>query len=100
MKDQNELSVADRLTAPTPSIFAIIRNIGIVLATLSGAVVALQSQGIELPEYVTLLTDKAAWISGLIAALVSQLTVDFKALKVKDTLASVGNVVANDKKKA
>ena len=93
MLDQNKLSISERITAPTPKLFAIIRNIGIVLATVSGAVVALQSQGIQLPEIVTMLSEKALWISGLIAALVSQLTVDFKALNIKSTLSSVGNLV-------
>jgi hypothetical protein len=93
MLDQNKLSITERITAPTPKLFAIIRNIGIVLATVSGAVVAMQSQGIQLPEVVTLLSEKALWISGLIAALVSQLTVDFKALNIKNGLASVGNLV-------
>ena len=92
MLDQNKLTITERITAPTPKLFAIIRNIGIILATISGAVVALQSQGIQLPEIVTMLSEKALWISGLIAALVSQLTVDFKGLNAKNTLASVGNL--------
>jgi hypothetical protein len=92
MNYQNKLSIVERIVAPTPKLFAIIRNIGIVLATLSGAVVALQSQGIQLPEIVTVLSEKALWISGLIAAAVSQLTVDFKALSANKIIASVGNV--------
>lgn len=93
MLDQNKLTIVERIAAPTPKLFAIIRNIGIALATVSGAVVALQSQGIQLPEVVTMLSEKALWISGLIAALVSQLTVDFKALNIKSTISSVGNLV-------
>jgi hypothetical protein len=93
MLDQNKLTIPERIAAPTPKLFAIIRNVGIVLATVSGAVVALQSQGIQLPEIVTMLSEKALWISGLIAALVSQLTVDFKALNIKSSLSSVGNLV-------
>lgn len=92
MLDQSKLTIAERITAPTPKLFAVIRNIGIILATLSGTVVALQSQGIPLPEIVTLFSEKALWISGLIAALVSQLTVDFKVLSAKNALASVGNL--------
>ncbi len=97
MIDQNKLSAVERVAAPTPKFFAIIRNIGIVLAAVSGAVIAVQQQGIELPEIVALLADKSAWIAGLIAALVSQFTVDFKKLSGENIIASVGNVV---KKKA
>lgn len=96
MIDQNKLSVTERITAPTPKLFTIIRNIGIVLAALSAAVIAIQEQGVQLPEIVTLLTEKAAWISGLIAALISQLTVDFKKLSGQSVLNSVDNL---DKKK-
>lgn len=92
MLDQNRISIPERITAPTPKIFAIIRNIGIVLATLSGVVAALQSQGIQLPEIVTILSEKALWISGLIAAAVSQLTVDYKKLSADRIIASVGNI--------
>lgn len=92
MINQDKISIPERITAPTPKIFAIIRNIGIVLATLSGVVAALQSQGIQLPEIVTVLSEKALWISGLIAAAVSQLTVDYKKLNVKGVIASVGNL--------
>lgn len=92
MLDQNKLGLVERLAAPTPKIFAIIRNVGVVLAAVSGAIVAIQSQGIQLPEVVTMLSEKALWISGLIAAIVAQLTVDFKALNSKNALTSVGNI--------
>lgn len=90
--NQEKISITERLTAPTPTLFAIIRNVGIALATLSGAVVALQNQGIQLPEIVTVLSEKALWISGLIAAAVSQLTVDYKKLSADKIIASVGNI--------
>lgn len=96
MLDQNQLGLVERLAAPTPKIFAIIRNIGVILAAVSAAILAIQEQGIQLPEIVSILTEKAAWISGLIAALISQLTVDFKKMNASNALASVGNV----KKKA
>lgn len=92
MLDQNKLGIVERLKAPTPKIFGIIRNVGIVLATLSAAVVSLQSQDVQLPEIVTMLSEKALWISGLIAALVSQLTVDYKKLSANNIIASVGNI--------
>lgn len=91
MLDQNKISIPERITAPTPKLFAIIRNLGIILAAISGAIVTLQSQGVQLPEIVTVLSEKALWISGLIAAAVSQLTVDYKKLSAEKVIASVGN---------
>lgn len=97
MLDQNKLGLVERLAAPTPKIFTIIRNVGVVLAAASAAVLAVEQQGgIQLPEIVSLLSEKAAWISGLIAAIVAQLTVDFKKLNASNALSSVGNL----KKKA
>ncbi|WP_273210521.1 hypothetical protein [Runella zeae] len=98
MLDQNKLSITERITAPTPKLFTIIRNLGIVLAALSGAIIAIQQQGLELPTWVSILSDKVAWIAGLIAAIVSQLTVDFKKLTSENALANLGNLA--DKKKA
>ncbi|MBB3842194.1 hypothetical protein FHS57_006225 [Runella defluvii] len=92
MLDQNKIGLVERITAPTPKIFTIIRNIGVILAAVSAAVLAVEQQGIQLPEIVSLLSEKAAWISGLIAAIVAQLTVDFKALNSKNALTSVGNI--------
>lgn len=92
MSKQNNLSVVERIAAPTPPLFAIIRNIGIVLAALAGAVMAVQQQGVQLPEIVTTIADKVVLVSGVIPALVSQLTVDFSKLAEKNIFEKVGNL--------
>ena len=89
---QNELSVVERIAAPTPPLFAWIRNIGAVLAAVAGAVLALQEQGVQLPEIVTIIADKALLVSGVIAALVSQLTVDFSKLAEKNIFEKVSDL--------
>ena len=88
-QNQNKLPIAERIKAPTPPLFAWIRNIGIIVAALSGAVMAIEQQGIQLPEWVALIADKAALIAGIIAAAVSQLTVDFSALGTSKIMQAV-----------
>ncbi len=78
---QDELSTLERLTAPTPRFFRILQVLGIVFATISGALIQLQLQGIELPDFLTVIADKASVIAGIVTALVSQFTVDFKKTK-------------------
>lgn len=93
IKMQNQdLPIMDRIKAPTPKLFAIIRNIGITLATVAGAVMGLQEQGVQLPEIVTAIAGKATVIAGIIAALVSQLTVDYSALSTKKVMAKIADV--------
>lgn len=83
---QNELGPIDRLTAPTPRFFTIIRNVGIMLAALSGALFSLQAQGMTLPDWIIQSADKAYMLSGAIAALVAQFTVDFEKLRASQQL--------------
>lgn len=87
-----DIPIVDRLLAPTPKLFAIIRNIGIALATIAGAVMGLQEQGIQLPEIITNLAGKATVIAGIIAALVSQLTVDYEKLSIQKIMAKIADV--------
>lgn len=82
--NQDQISLLERIQAPTPKIFRIVRNAGIVLAVASGAVMSLHDQGIALPELVTFLADKAYVLAGAIAAIVAQLTVDYKAKADKE----------------
>jgi hypothetical protein len=86
---QNNMTIGERLTAPTPKLFAIIRNVGIALATVAGAVMGLEEQGVKLPEIVTIVAGKMTAIAGIIAALVSQLTVDFSALSTKRVMDKI-----------
>ncbi|TAF02263.1 MAG: hypothetical protein EAZ80_01575 [Runella slithyformis] len=89
---QNEISIIERIAAPTPRLFAIIRNVGIILATIAAAFATLQDQGISLPEWLTLIVSKVTGIAAAVAAIVAQLTVDFKKLGEKNALASVGDL--------
>jgi len=84
-----DLPIMDRIKAPTPKLFAIIRNIGIALATVAGAVMGLQEQGVQLPEIVTIIAGKVTAVAGIIAAIVSQLTVDYSALSTKKVMAKI-----------
>lgn len=77
---QDTLSIQERLTAPTPKFFQIIQVIGVVLAAVSGALIYLQENGIILPDVLLWVADKATLVSGIIATLISQLTVDFKKI--------------------
>jgi len=87
--NQNSLTLLERIQAPTPKLFGIIRNAGIVLATLAGVLMRLQEDGIDLPAFVAVLAHHATWISGIIAAIVAQLTVDFDKLKKETALSSL-----------
>lgn len=75
---QDELTTVERFTAPTPRFFRLLQVLGIVFATISGALIQLQLQGIELPQVLSVIADKASVIAGIVTALVSQFTVDFK----------------------
>jgi len=83
---QDELSIIDRLTAPTPGIFKTIRIIGICLAALGGGLIGIQEQGIELPAFLTVLANLTTVVAGTIATLVSSLTVDLAKFKAQNAL--------------
>jgi len=70
MLNQN-LGVIERLTSPTPSIF------------IGASIAQLQAQ-MELPDWSLFAGDKSVWISGLLTALVSQLTVDYTTKAIVD----------------
>lgn len=92
MTQNQDLPIIERMKAPTPKLFAIIRNIGITLAAVAGAVMGLQEQGVQLPEIVTIIAGKVTAVAGIIAALVSQLTVDYSALSTKKVMAKIAEV--------
>lgn len=83
---QNELSLIDRLAAPTPGIFKTIGTIGICLAALGGTLMGIQEQGIELPAFLTVLANVATVVAGLVAKAVSSLTVDLEKYKKQNAL--------------
>ncbi|MGL4632368.1 MAG: hypothetical protein ACRCVT_14295 [Leadbetterella sp.] len=68
----NDMSVAERVKAPTPKFFKVLRTVGLVLATISGTLLAAP---IALPvAAVTVIT--YVGVAGAVATAVSQLTVD------------------------
>jgi uncharacterized membrane protein HdeD (DUF308 family) len=62
--------VIRRLTAPTPKFFKVLRNVGLVLATIGGTLV---TAPVSLPIIVTTIGGYVAVAGGVISA-VSQLT--------------------------
>lgn len=83
MLNQNEIGLVDRFLSPTPKVFSTIRNIGIILAALAGAIMTI-GKDMQLPAIFTLIADKATVIAGLIAATIAQLTVDYKEKSLED----------------
>jgi hypothetical protein len=90
MNQQNSLGLVERLSAPTPQLFAIIRNIGLLLAAIAGGIAYLTSNGMVLPEWAVAVGEKAYVLAGAVAALVAQLTVDFKKLDAQKRLDGIG----------
>lgn len=83
---QNTLTILERLTGPTPKFFQTIRNVGIILSAVSGLLMSLQTQGIDLPEALVVLADKAYLLAGAITTLISSLTIDVDAYKKQNAL--------------
>lgn len=83
MLNQNEIGLVDRFLSPTPKVFGTIRNIGIILAALAGAIMTI-GKDMQLPTILTMIADKATVIAGLIAATIAQLTVDYKEKSLED----------------
>ncbi|PQA59157.1 hypothetical protein [Siphonobacter curvatus] len=77
--EQDQISLLERVQAPTPKVFRIIRNAGVILAVISTSLLSIQAQGVNVPEIVLFMADKAYALAGAIAALVAQFTVDYKA---------------------
>jgi hypothetical protein len=67
----DRLNLAERLSLPTPSLFTKIRNIGLVLAAISSAILAAP---VTLPAIVTTIAGYLALASG-VASAVSQVAV-------------------------
>ncbi|MDP4271075.1 MAG: hypothetical protein Q8909_13265 [Bacteroidota bacterium] len=71
----DEMSVAERVKAPTPKFFKSLRTIGIVLATVGGTILAAP---VALPAALVTVAGYAALAGGVMSA-VSQTAVDNKA---------------------
>ena len=83
---QDELTIPERLSAPTPKLFRVLRNIGVVLAAVSGALISAKTQGVTLPEAIDVFANYATTVAGIVTSLVSQLTVDVEAFKKQNAL--------------
>ena len=65
-------TIVNRATAPTPKFFKVLRNIGLALATIGGAIL---TSPVVLPAVVVTVGGYLAVAGGVLSA-VSQLTVD------------------------
>jgi hypothetical protein len=68
---QNNLSLAQRLTAPTPKIFKIFRIVGLSLAAAGGAILAVPAMPVILVSIAGYMT-----VAGAVMTAVSQVAVD------------------------
>ena len=80
MKKNEIMKITDRLKAPTPKFFKVLRNIGLVLAALGGTILAAP---VALPVVVTTVGGYLAVAGGLVSA-VSQLTTEEAILPQHD----------------
>ncbi len=70
--------IEQRLNAPIFKFLRIILHGGVVACALMG----IQSQGVELPQVLTVVADKAYVLAGLVAMLIAEFTVDRSASAV------------------
>ncbi len=70
------MNVVERAQAPTPKFFKVLRNIGIVVATIGGAIL---TAPVALPAAIVTVGGYLAVAGGVISA-ISQVTVDDKRL--------------------
>jgi len=77
----NQMNLAQRISAPTPKFFKVLRTIGLVLAAVGGTVLA---SPIALPLAITTVASYLTVAAGVLTA-VSQVTVDEEALKEKES---------------
>jgi hypothetical protein len=83
------LTLVERFTAPTPRFFAIIRNIGVALGSVSVIIAYLVDQNFPIPDLIYWIGDKATALSAIIAAIVSQFTVDYKKKAEAEALNNI-----------
>ena len=87
MNVQDELTIQERLSAPTPKLFRAIRTICLLVAGVTGGLLATKTQGVELPATIDFLANKAYLLAGAVGTLIAQLTVDVPAYLRKNALA-------------
>jgi ABC-type xylose transport system permease subunit len=79
MISQDNITIGERILAPVPKFFRIIRTFGLLLGTIGGSILAIP---VALPA--TIVTVASCLLAaGTVATAVSQTTVDFKALEDK-----------------
>ena len=76
MKKANQMNLAERLVAPKPRFFRIMRNVGLVLAAASGAILAAP---VALPATLVAVAGYVA-VAGSVATAISQAAVDDEAV--------------------
>ena len=76
MKKANQMNLAERLVAPKLRFFRIMRNVGLVLAAASGAILAAP---VALPATLVAVAGYVA-VAGSVATAISQAAVDDEAL--------------------
>lgn len=76
MVTQDNITLGQRLTAPTPKFFRVLRTIGLTLAVVGGAAVATP---VALPATITAIAGYLI-TAGTVAGAVSSLPVDFNKL--------------------
>lgn len=83
------LTIVERFQAPVPALFAKIRNIGLVIVAIAAGVLAIQTQGVVLPDFIVWIANKATVVAGIVSAVISQLTVDWDKLKQLKALDNI-----------
>lgn len=73
------MNLIERIKAPTPKFFRVLRNVGLALLAISGSVIAAP---VVLPAVVVNIAGYAALAGGVISA-ISQVTVDTSASSVQ-----------------
>lgn len=86
MVNQN-LSITQRLQAPTPTFFRAVRTVGLLLGAVSTAIL---TAPVALPAAVVTVAGYLA-TAGAVAAAVSSTTVDYNALERKQALDNIGH---------
>lgn len=74
MQKMQELNVVERLKAPTPRFFRVVRTVGLLLGTIGGTLLAAP---VAIPATLTTIAGYLV-TAGVVTAAVSQSTVDWK----------------------
>lgn len=72
------LSILERLSSPTPKLFKRIGNVGVAIGSIGTGIIALPSMGVVLPAFVITFAGYCI-AAGVVAKGVASLTVDYSA---------------------